>query len=126
MIKHSESGNFELETSAYRPVFQACVQEVGDDYIETMLAYAVSLRCKEVGKQMFDFISDVLIDKRDIIMTYGQQLRQEGRREGRQEGMQAKSLEIAKNMLSQLHWDLEVVKTVTGLSTTELEQLKNR
>lgn len=56
LIKHSESGNFELKTSAYRPVFQACVQEVGDDSIETMLAYAASLRRKEVGKHMFDFI----------------------------------------------------------------------
>lgn len=59
-------------------------------------------------------------------MTYGQQLRQEGRRAGRQEGRQAKSLEIASNMLSQLHWDMETVKKVTGLSSAALAQLKNK
>ncbi|XWN34762.1 MAG: Rpn family recombination-promoting nuclease/putative transposase [Roseivirga sp.] len=118
LIKHSESSNFELEPEAYRPVFQACIDEVGEDYLETMLAYAVSLSHKETGQQMLNFISEVLIDKKDIIMTYGQQLRQEG--------MQIRSLEIAKNMLWQLHLGMDVVQKATGLSREELERIKTQ
>ena len=67
-----------MEAGAYRKVFEACLREVREGYLETMLTYAVSLSRPEAGKKMFDFISEVLIDKKDMIMTYGQQLRQEG------------------------------------------------
>ena len=136
LIKHSESGNFELKAEAYRTVFEACLQEVGETYLETILTYAVSLSRPEAGKKMFDFISEVLIDKKDIIMTYGQQLQQEGMqqgiqqgmqqgiRQGMQQGMQTKSVEIARNMLLQLHLGIDLVRKATGLSQEEIEQLQ--
>ena len=45
------------------------------------------------------------------------------RREGIEEGMQTKSLEIARNMLHQLHLGVEVVQQATGLSRQEIARL---
>jgi predicted transposase/invertase (TIGR01784 family) len=53
-------------------------------------------------------------------MTAAQQLRQEGKKEG----MQAKSVGIAKNMLSKLHLDMQTVAKATGLSEEELMKLQ--
>ena len=61
-------------------------------------------------------------------MKYPDKLRQEGRQEGMQKGMQkgmkTRSLEIAKNMLLNLHLGIEVVQKATGLSTEELNKLQ--
>ena len=60
-------------------------------------------------------------------MTYGEHLRREGMQQGMQQGiqqgMQARSLEIARNMLHQLHLGIEVVQQATGLSRQELARL---
>ena len=53
-----------------------------------------------------------------------QQGREEGMQEGMQAGMQTRSLEIAKNMLLNLHLGMEVVQEATGLSREELNQLQ--
>ena len=99
-------------------MFQHCIAIVGDSYLRSILDYAASLK-PGVGKKTFTFIKKVLTDKQDIVMTYGEHLR----REGRQQGMQTKSLEIARNMLHQLHLGIEVVQQVTGLSRQELDRL---
>ena len=49
---------------------------------------------------------------------------QEGMQQGRQEGMHTKSLEIAKNMLYELHLDTKAVSKATGLSQAELMKLQ--
>ena len=41
-----------------------------------------------------------------------------------QQGMQAKSVGIAKNMLSKLHLDMQTVAKATGLSEEELMKLQ--
>jgi len=50
--------------------------------------------------------------------------RKEGEEKGRKEGMHAKSLEIAKNMLSNMHLDMKTISQATGLSAEELMQLQ--
>ena len=114
LLKHGRDGNFERPIDDYRPVFQHCIATVGDPYLRSILDYAASLK-PGVGKKTFTFIKKVLTDKQDIVMTYGEHLRQQG--------MQTKSLEIAKNMLRQLHLGIEVVQQVTGLSRQELDRL---
>lgn len=57
-------------------------------------------------------------------MTALQQLEKKGRQEGMQQGMQTKALDIAKNMLSKLHLDVETVAQATGLSQEELMKLQ--
>ena len=113
-LKHGRDPNFRRPIDDYRPVFQNCIAIVGDPYLRSILDYAASLK-PGVGKKTFTFIKKVLTDKQDIVMTYGEHLRQQG--------MQTKSLEIAKNMLRQLHLGIEVVQQVTGLSRQELDRL---
>ena len=76
---------------------------------------------------MFEFIKKVLTDKQAIVMTYGEQLMQEGVRQGIEQGvrqgMEQEKLGIARNMLHQLHLGIEVVQQATGLSRKELARL---
>ena len=57
--------------------------------------------------------------------TIAQAIKQEGRREGIREGRQEGILEIAKNMLSKIQLDVQVVKEATGLSIDELMKLQH-
>ena len=79
-------------------------------------------------------------EQRKLAMTTAQHLRQEGiqqgmqqgmqrgmqqgRQEGRQEGMHTRGLEIARNMLSNMHLDMQTVARATGLSQAELTKLQ--
>jgi predicted transposase YdaD len=114
LLKHSRSGKFELDPVSYRQVFQECVSAVGDEYIITLLTYATGLSNQEVGERVFAFIEEVLTDKKEIIMTYGQKLRQEG--------IQQEKLSIAKHMLkAEMH--REQVATFTGLDLKQVDKL---
>ncbi|MEM7383259.1 MAG: hypothetical protein AAF400_03030, partial [Bacteroidota bacterium] len=69
----------------------------------------------------------VLTDKKEIIMTYGEQLRQEGRQEGlqqgMQQGMQQEKLGIARTMLGK-GYSSDAVEELTGLSSERLHGLQ--
>ncbi len=122
MLKHGRDGNFELEVGAYRKVFQACIKAVGEEYIIVMLTYATTLTNPSVGEKVFYFIEQVLTDKKDIIMTYGQKLRNEGMQLGKQQGVQQEKLGIAKNMLTK-GYALHEVGELTGLSRETIHRL---
>ena len=49
---------------------------------------------------------------------------QQGKQQGIQQGMKTRSLEIAKNMLLNLHLGMDVVQKATGLSSKELKKLQ--
>ena len=115
LLKHGRDGNFTLEIDAYRDVFQACIAAVGDEYIFTMLNYAAELSDAVAGEKIFKFIEAVLIDKTDIIMTYGQVIEKRGE--------QNKALAIARTMLDKLHLGVDVVEKATGLTKQELDKL---
>ncbi|MEM7382934.1 MAG: hypothetical protein AAF400_01265, partial [Bacteroidota bacterium] len=83
--------------------------------VSAMLHYAVSLKNQEVGKQVYSFIEAVLTDKKEIIMTYGEQLVQQG--------MQTRNLEIARTMLHNLHLGVDAVEQAAGLSKQDLASL---
>ncbi|MEM7383282.1 MAG: hypothetical protein AAF400_03145, partial [Bacteroidota bacterium] len=48
-----------------------------DSYLSSIFEYIASLE-KEVGKEVYQFIQAVFTNKTAMIMTYGEQLRQEG------------------------------------------------
>ena len=123
LLKHGRDGNFELGPAAYREVFQACIAAVGDDHIFTMLTYASELSNPVAGRKIFHFIETVLSNKTDIIMSYGQQLRQEGIQEGMQEGMQQEKLAIARNLLRK-NMDVSFITETTGLDQKTITKLK--
>ena len=134
MLKHARDANFGRLTDDHRRVFQHCIAAVGDSYLRSMLDYAASLK-PGAGKKTFEFIKKVLTDKQAIVMTYGEQLIQEGVqqgvrqgieqgvRQGIEQGVQQEKLGIARNMLHQLHLGIEVVQQATGLSRQELARL---
>jgi len=135
LLKHGRDGEFELDIDAYRGVFHACIAAVGDEYIESMLTYATSLKDLEIGEKIYTFIEQVLADKKDIIMTYGQKLRKEGKVEGlkegkveglkegkvegKQEGRKERNLEIAKDMRS-AGYKVDEIAKLTGLPLSEI------
>ena len=53
-----------------------------------------------------------------------QQGMQQGLEQGMQQGMQQEKLEIAKNMLFQLHLGMDMVQKATSLSREELEEIQ--
>ncbi len=127
MLKHGRDGNFELEIGAYRKVFRACIAAVGEEYIIVMLNYATSLANPSVGEKVFYFIEQVLSDQKELIMTYGQKLqdlgKQQGILQGVQQGVQQEKLDIAKNMLYNLHLGVDVIQGATGLSREAIHRL---
>ena len=72
----------------------------------------------------FSAISSNPHKKKEIMTTIAQAIGQEFESKGRQQGMQTKALDIAKNMLSKLHLDVETVAQATGLSQEELMKLQ--
>jgi predicted transposase/invertase (TIGR01784 family) len=84
-----------------------------------MLTYATSLRNLKIGEKIYNFIEQVLNDKQDIIMTYGQKLMKEGRKEGEQKGRKETRLEIAKGMRSAGYKADDIAK-LTGLPLSEI------
>ncbi len=128
LLKHGRDGNFELEPAAYRNVFEACVTAIGDGYIDSMLNYAVTLTKVEAGERIFNFVDEVLINKTDIIMTYGQVLRNEGMERGIEQGLEQgiergiaqERIKIAGRMLYN-GAPLEQVQQWTGVSEAEVK-----
>ena len=92
-----------------------------------------------IVKKALDLLTHALPEKKEMIMTYAQQLRREGKQEGmqlgRQEGMQLGKQEgmqlgkqegrreIAKNMLKKA-FSTALITQVTGLSQEEIHTLK--
>ena len=92
---------------------------------------------KEAAAELFSGLMGI---SKTEIMTVTQVIRQEGIQQGMRKGMQkgiqqgvqqgmqrgmhTKSLEIAKNMLYELHLDMKVVSKATGLSQVELMKLQ--
>lgn len=131
LLKHSFDGEFELDITAYQAVFHACVSEIGDDYIHSMLEYVDSLADFKIGEKLHKFVEGVFTDKSKIIMTYGQVLKREAKREGIKEGKQEgikegikkNRLVVAKNMLKK-GYDVKSIQEITELSKETIEKLK--
>ena len=71
---------------------------------------------KNPAAKLIEAILAAAPDKRAIVMTAAQQLRQQG--------MQTRNWEIAKNMLLQLHLGMDVVQKATGLASEARKQLQ--
>ena len=123
LLKHGRDGKFELEPAAYREEFQQCVEVVGNEYITAMLTYASKLSNPVVGKRIYHFIEQVLINKNDLIMTYGQQLRNEGLQQGMTQGMQEGIWKVARSMLTKGYAPHEVGE-LTGLSGATIRSME--
>ncbi len=117
LLKQSRERTF-LNWMKERP--EAVVKMLDRDYGISSIIYILSVESKYGSEEILDTIENIVPHRKKDTMTAAQQLRQEGR----QEGMHAEKLHIAKNMLSNLHLDMQTVAQATGLSEQELMKLQ--
>ncbi len=87
------------------------------------ITYILAVDKKNEPELLIEAIIQAAPDKKDIVMTAAQKLRQQGRKEGMQQGMQTEKLTIARNMLLKLHLDMDIIQKATGLTQEGLELL---
>ena len=109
-------------------IYAKHLQKIADEdfnYIEDMVQYLSEKSDTKDVTKVFDFFSDILTkEKVGKIMTYADQLREEGKILGVQQGLQRGKLEVAGNLLSQ---DIseEIISATTGLSISEVNKFKS-
>ena len=139
MLKEAIRRNF----CAWLDANEDKLTELAGPYNEMIFLYMLTLDPDKKGiLERIEEIKDPT--QKQIAMTAAQHLRQEGRQEGIQqgmrqgiqegrqegiqqgiqEGMHTNSLNIAKNMLSNMHLDMKTVSQATGLSMQELIRLQ--
>jgi predicted transposase/invertase (TIGR01784 family) len=99
-------------------------------YIDRGLEYVAEVGCHKI-EDLIDTFEKISEKLGKTMLTTAQQIerktatrvRKSALQEGKQQGMQARNLEIAKNMLSK-GYQAEAVLDLTGLSKEELENLK--
>jgi predicted transposase/invertase (TIGR01784 family) len=89
-------------------------------YKISAIVYILGAEKKYSADELLETIVNIVPERKEDIMTAAQQLEQRGM----QQGMQVKSVEIAKNMLSKLHLDIQTVAQATGLSEEALMKLQ--
>lgn len=96
-------------------------------YVKSGIIYILEVDDKTSPKELIEAILQVLPEKKAIIMSAAQQLRQEGIREGMREGirkgMQKNKLTIAKNMLKK-GYSTKDIQEITDLPKETIERLK--
>lgn len=101
------------------------IHQTPEAYLQHVLHYTVELNDYNEdfsSKQLIDLLTQALPDKREQIMTFREQLQQEGRQEGILLGMHEAKREDARKMLAE-GVSRDIVKRVTGLSDIELDLL---
>jgi predicted transposase/invertase (TIGR01784 family) len=88
-------------------------------YTESGIIYILDTDEKNDPQELIDAIITVVPDKKEIIMTAAQQLRQQGI----QEGIHTKAIDIAKNMLKK-GFDISFIQEMTGLTQETIENIK--
>ncbi|XWN35579.1 MAG: hypothetical protein ROO73_02255 [Roseivirga sp.] len=100
LLKHSRYRSYLDWIKAHPRLIEALLEQV---YGISGVIYILATEEENSAEAIIKAISAIIPEKKEAIMTAAQQLRQEGIQQGMQQGMQTKSLEIAKNMLLQLH-----------------------
>ncbi len=135
LFKYSKERDYikTLQQLADQGILRMIVSRTTDSYFLAMLEYIGSNEQREQpqkAEELFKLLSTVLPEKRESIMTFNEQLRQEGRQEGLQEGRQEglqegerqKALAIAKKMLAGGSRP-DQVKKMTDLSDEDIQKI---
>jgi hypothetical protein len=112
------------------PTFKAYFNILPKELRNLVLAYLG--KCIDHSKHtlgnLVDLVAGSKTEKEEIMTSIAQAIGQEyekkGMQQGMQQGMQRRNIEIAKNMLSKLHLDMQTVSKATGLSQEELMKLQ--
>ena len=112
LLKRANSANFVSWLEANRSLLRSYPSV---PYLDKGLTYALEVSSEDASKIIEAFVSTYL-EFSDAIMRAVQQIEARGEEKGRQEGMQARSLEIARRMLSKGYSSSEV-EELTGLNS---------
>lgn len=109
-------------------VFKNYFNKVPKELRTLTLIYLVHCidRSKHSMEDLAKLVSYNSQDKTEIMTSIAQAIRQEGIQQGMQQGIQTRNLEIARNMLFELHLDVETVSKATGLTKKELKKLHQK
>lgn len=106
-------------------LIQDVVSQLNNAYFRDMLNYVINNTQDENDPQAAKLLIQDMLEAfpektaRKTIMTFAEQLRQEGLQQGLQQGERRKALMIARNLLKQnIPWP--VIQSATGLSEQEL------
>ena len=109
------------------------LRDLEDDFYLQNVLYYLGEACGNQGDahEFFELLSQELPEEKEAIMTFGQQLRQEGRQQGRQEGLeqgleqgiQKERFAIAKSLLVK-NFEPAMIVELTGLSLSAILQIK--
>ena len=125
LYKQSHTRDFTELVQKFAPEF---LSSLDWSYLSSSARYISDQSDETKGEKSLKLLLEAISneDKRRLIMTYSDKLRQEGRQEGiqkgRQEGRQEGILETAKNFIKQ-GVSLDIIAKATGLSKGELAQL---
>ena len=139
LLKQSHTRDFVKAINILTDSPEHILKDLKNEYFNQAAQYMGNVGNPIIVKKALDLLSNALPEKKEIIMTYAQQLRKESKQEGmqlgrqegmqlgRQEGMQLGRQEgikeIVKNMLKQA-CGTELIAQVTGLSEEEINKLK--
>lgn len=126
LLKHSRAKNF-LSILKQRLTFiHDLLNPLEKEYRQFVLKYMINETRDEAPNavgQLVQTLSTVFPKEKNMIMTFAQQLRQEGLQQGLQQGRREEDLVIAKRLLS-MDVKHDLIKKATGLSDQELFALE--
>ena len=114
-MKHVDNPNFPQWLIDHPEIAQQLAE---NKYIERSIEYLLEVGYHKEADLVAAFEKTSKL-KETMLTT-----RQRIEKRGMQQGMQARNLEIAKQMLSNMHLDIGTVSQATGLSEAELTKLK--
>ena len=128
-MKYGDNPNFPQWLIAHPDIAQQLAE---NKYIERAIEYLLEVGDHKEEDLLAAFektsnkLKETMLTTRQRIEKRGiEQGMQQGIEVGKAEGIQARNLEIAKQMLSNMHLDIRTVSQATGLSIEKLEQLLN-
>jgi predicted transposase/invertase (TIGR01784 family) len=115
-----------LQHLAEQGLFRLTMHHTDDTFLVNVLNYVTACGSDDMNQsanQLVEVLSAALPDKRDTIMTFAQQLRNEGMQQGMQQGIYQTNRENAKHMILE-GLSSEKIARITGLSQKEIDALR--
>ena len=129
VMKHIHVRDFKnVVKYIYNAVYIAHENEINKSLFDSFLYYLINARNKDELKPLFEQITNNINEYKGDVMTYAEELRQEGRQEGLERGLQRGRLEEKQEMARELlksGVDKSIVARASHLSEQELEQIQN-
>lgn len=130
LFKHHRAKNFLsiMRDMLNSHIVQNVVKQLNISYLNDMLNYVLSTTQDETEPKAAQHLIKELIQafpkEKEVIMTFAQQLKQEGIQQGVQQGLKEANLLIAKKMLAR-GYKLDAIKDLLELSDQALLNLKD-